>query len=279
MNNHLITNFSFHNKVVFISGGLGGIGRTTIEMLLKQGANIAFTYAEGQESIKQAQELVDIAPNQLSMHGLDLRYINSIRHSLTSAHEKWGRLDILINNAAVGSSTVEQYSDGMDGFSQDSIMFSINADGVLKMCQVFLEKIKNQINTTNLKMINISSVGGGIQAFPGFRLSDGMSKAGVAFMTKQLASEMVHTDIDVFAICPGATRTKMFEASTLNKMTESERKKFIHILPKRRLIEPYEIANIIIFLASEYSTPLHGAVIDASMGLGVRPGLQTENQM
>ena len=48
-------------------------------------------------------------------------------------------------------------------------------------------------------------------------------------------------------------------------------------LPKGRLIAPEEIANLIVFLASEYSTPLHGAVIDASMGLGVRPGLITEH--
>jgi hypothetical protein len=47
-------------------------------------------------------------------------------------------------------------------------------------------------------------------------------------------------------------------------------------LPKGRLIEPVDIANIVLFLASDYSTPMHGAVIDASMGLGVRPGLITE---
>jgi NAD(P)-dependent dehydrogenase (short-subunit alcohol dehydrogenase family) len=56
----------------------------------------------------------------------------------------------------------------------------------------------------------------------------------------------------------------------------NEQHEFTAALPKGRLIEPVDIANIVLFLASDYSTPMHGAVIDASMGLGVRPGLITE---
>lgn len=155
-------------------------------------------------------------------------------------------------------------------------MFMINADGTLKVCQTFLALMAGCIKTDPLKIINLSSVGGGIQAFPGFRLSDGMSKAAVALLTRQLAAELTDSRVDVFAICPGATNTAMFQASTLNAMTPEEREAFTTGLPKGRLIAPEEIANLIVFLASEYSTPLHGAVIDASMGLGVRPGLITE---
>ena len=60
------------------------------------------------------------------------------------------------------------------------------------------------------------------------------------------------------------------------KMSKLKREEFLTRLPKRRLIEPIEVANIIVFLASEYSSVLNGAVIDASMGLGVRPGSLTE---
>ena len=156
-------------------------------------------------------------------------------------------------------------------------MFLINADGTLKVCQTFLALMADHLKSDPLKIINLSSVGGGIQAFPGFRLSDGMSKAAVALLTRQLAAELTDTRVDVFAICPGATNTAMFQASTLNAMTPEQRDMFTAGLPKGRLIAPEEIANLIVFLASEYSTPLHGAVIDASMGLGVRPGLITEH--
>ena len=261
-------------KTAFVTGGLTGIGRAAVEKLLAHGANVAFTYARGQEAPGEAQALAASAPGRLSAHPLDQRYLESIRESVEGALERWGRLDILVNNAAVGSATVGRYAD--DPFIQDSEMFRINADGALKVCQIFMEKISAQKNESSVKIINLSSVGGGVQAFPKFRLSDGMSKAGVALMTRQLAAETVHRDIDVFAVCPGATRTKMFESSTLDPMSEDERTAFIASLPKKRLIEPSEIADIIIFLASACSTPMHGAVIDASMGLGVRPGIMTE---
>ena len=95
-------------------------------------------------------------------------------------------------------------------------------------------------------------------------------------MSRQIAAEHVHTPLDVFAICPGATNTGMFQASTLNALTDAERAAFIDRLPKQRLIEPEEIAELIAILLTPHRRVLHGAVRDASMGLGGRPGLMTE---
>jgi NAD(P)-dependent dehydrogenase (short-subunit alcohol dehydrogenase family) len=265
---------SLRGKIAFVTGGLGGIGRVCVQSLLAHGARVAFTYADGQEPESAALEVVTEHPESLSVHPLDLRYNSSIQTCFKQVLERWGRVDILVNNAAVGSATVAAY--GNDRASQDSVMLAINADGTLKMCQAFLESMQNRVSDHALKIINISSVGGGIQTFPGFQMSDGMSKAAVAFMTRQLAAELTDSSIDVFAICPGATNTGMFQASTLNPMTLEQRAEFIQSMPKGRLIEPEEIANIVVFLASGYSTPLHGAVIDVSMGLGVRPGIITE---
>ncbi|MEM7114012.1 MAG: SDR family oxidoreductase [Chloroflexota bacterium] len=263
-----------NGKVVFLTGGMGGIGQACIDSFVAHGAQVAFTYADGQESAESAQQLVATTPEQLSAHPLDLRFVRSIETCMEAVMQRWGRIDIVVNNAAVGSATVAAYAK--NSAEQDSAMLTINADGTLKVCQTFLRLMRASLMTDSLKIINLSSVGGGVQVFPGFRLSDGMSKAAVAFMTRQLAAELSDTRVDVFAICPGATNTPMFQASTLNKLSADERRAFTNALPKRRLIEPYEIANIITFLASSYSTPMHGAVIDASMGLGVRPRLITE---
>lgn len=265
---------SVDGKVVLVTGGMGGIGWACVDVLRAHGAVVAFTYAEGVDSLDQVAQRVSDNSTQLSAHSLDLRSAVSITQCVDEVIARWGHIDILVNNAAVGSATVATYAD--DATSQDTTMLQINADGSLKMCQAFLAAAQANITTVPRKIINFSSVGGGIQNFPGFRLSDGMSKAAVAFMTKQLAAELVHTAVDVFAICPGATNTPMFQASTLNHMTVDEQQAFAASLPKGRLIEPIDIANIVLFLASGYSTPMHGAVIDASMGLGVRPGLITE---
>jgi NAD(P)-dependent dehydrogenase (short-subunit alcohol dehydrogenase family) len=274
LNNILNFRTSISGKVALVSGGLGGIGSACVQSLLTHGARVAFTFAEGQEPESTALEVVAEHPENLSAHALDLRYNTSIRTCFQGVLERWGRVDILVNNAAVGSATAAAY--GNDRASQDSAMLAINADGTLKMCQAFLESMQHRATDHALKIINISSVGGGVQTFPGFQISDGMSKAAVAFMTRQLAAELTDSMIDVFAVCPGAVNTAMFQASTLNPMTLEQRESFIRSMPKGRLIEPEEIANIVVFLASGYSTPLHGAVIDASMGLGVRPGLITE---
>lgn len=265
---------SLAGRVAFVTGGVGGIGRACVAALLAHGAHVAFTYVAGHDRAEEALRMAAADPERLSAHALDLRDPSSIQHSMEQAIARWQRLDILINNAAVGSATVAAYAD--TAAAQDSAMLAINADGALKVCQTFLSLCGDTLAATPRKIINLSSVGGGIQTFPGFRLSDGMSKAAVAALTRQLAAELVHTSVDVFAICPGATNTPMFQASTLSHMTPEQQQAFAASLPKGRLIAPEEIASIIIFLASGYSTPLHGAVIDASMGLGVRPGLITE---
>lgn len=265
---------SLRGKVAFVTGGMSGIGRTCVESLVTHGCRVAFTYAAGHEAPAAAQALVAQSNGMLSAHPLELRDMQSIQAAFAAAAAQWGDLHILVHAAAVGSATVRAYAT--DAASQDTQMLAINADGALKVCTSFLAHAQPTIDTVSRKLITFSSVGGGIQNFPGFRLSDGMSKAAVAFLTKQLAAELTQTRVDVFALCPGATDTPMFRASTLEGMSAAEQAVFAAGLPKGRLIQPIDIARIVVFLASEYSTPLHGAVIDASMGLGVRPGLITE---
>ncbi len=221
---------SLAGRVAFVTGGLGGIGRACVESLVAHGTLVAFTYAGGHDAADAVGELVATAPDQLSAHALDLRFDASIRRSLSEARDRWGAIDILINNAAVGTATVATYADS--AAEQDSAMLAINADGTLKMCQAFVEINAARTVDGALKLINISSVGGGVAVFPGFRLSDGMSKAAVAFLTRQLAAELTDSMIDVFAVCPGATNTAMFQASTLKPMSQERREAFVASMPK-----------------------------------------------
>lgn len=252
-------------RVALVTGGARGIGQATVEHLQDAGFRVVFTYVPGFDTLDPVRDQIALP--------LDLRDPAGPAAVLARVVERCGGVDVLVNNAAVGSATVAGFSP--DPGLQDALMMQINAVGTLGMCQRFLTTPATQTAIPR-KIINIASVGGGIAAFAGFRLSDGMSKAAVAHLTRQLAAEQVAPGVDVFALCPGATNTAMFRASTLDPMTPNDRARFIGALPKGRLIEPAEIAALVGFLASPASTVLHGAVIDASMGLGVRPGLMTE---
>lgn len=265
---------SLRDRVVLVTGGLGGIGRACIERFSVHGALVAFTFADGIETAEVAAGVAATDPERRSAHPLDLRSTASIEACLESVLERWGRAEVLVNNAAVGSATVAALSD--DPAVQDRAMLDVNAAGTLALSLAFIRAAEGRPTDLPRKIISVSSVGGGVAAFPGFRVSDGMSKAAVAHMTRHLAAELVDAPFDVMAICPGATDTPMFRASTLDALDDRQRAAFLSRLPKGRAIAADEIADLIVVLASGLSTALHGAVIDASMGLGVRPGRMTE---
>lgn len=258
--------------VALITGGWRGIGRACVDRLRQGGTRVALTYVSGAEPADQIADWVASDADLIALP-LDLRDPDGPGQTIAATCAQWGGVDILINNAAVGSATVAAFAATQA--AQDAAMLGINALGTLAMCRAFLAAPSTMPDTPR-KLISIASVGGGIAAFPGFSLSDGMSKAAVAHLTRQLAAECMAPGTDIFALCPGATDTEMFRQSTLNPLPPEKRAAFLQRLPKERLITPAEIAEVVAFLAGPHSSVLHGAVIDASMGLGVRPGRMTE---
>ncbi len=249
-------------KTALITGATRGIGLATLRLFLNKGYCVIGTYYRRHE----------IAHRLIAEYGEERLQFYQLFQGNSHSHEQLmarltGPINVLINNAGTGSKTVEQISK--KHFEQDQAMLHINALGPLWLCQSIIPLM----SVEGGKIINIASVSGGITHFPSYRLADGMSKAAVTFMTKQLANDHVHTNIDIFAVCPGATDTDMLNASTLKTLSKQQRQMFIQGLAKNRLIDPIEIANICLFLASDQSQVLHGAIIDASMGLGVAPEL------
>lgn len=112
-------------------------------------------------------------------------------------------------------------------------------------------------------------------AFPGLHVADGMSKAAIAYLTRHLAADLVHQPVGIFAVCPGAVASTMLEASMPDGRTGGQRRAWEARLPRHRLIQPAEIADLVWWLATASAAVLHGAVLDASMGLGAHPGLRT----
>lgn len=249
------------NKVALVTGASKGIGKAILKKFIEDGIRVIGTY---NSSSVEANKLIDeLGEDNLEFIKFDLAEPSSHAVLMEKLPDT---VDILVNNAGVGSKTVEAITE--DKFEQDIAFMKINALGPLWLTQALIKADKKCT-----KVINISSVGGGIFHFPGFRYADGMSKSAITFMTKQLAAENTNTSLDVFAVCPGATDTDMFNASSINCLSKNEQKLFIASLPKGRLINPREIAELCSFLIKKESQILHGAVIDSSLGLGVNPGI------
>lgn len=262
-----------NKKKILVTGGTQGIGIATVHLLAQKGYEVHLTY---RKSSRVADELKKQYEGQIYAYQLDQGDPEAVKKADFLNNIEW---DGIVFNAALGSATVQNYSSEEDNFgmASDEAMLKVNALGPLWI----YKKVKDSLlaKPTKTKLIFLSSVGGGITAFPKFLLSDGMSKCAVAFLAKQLAAENTDTLIDVFSICPGATETPMFTASTLEGMSVDERKNFENGLPKKRLISPSEISYWIHQLLQDESTVLHGSNIDASMGLGVRPGIMTEQNL
>jgi len=265
-------NTNLEGQVAIVTGGSQGIGAATAFTLGQAGASVALTYNRSKSKAMEVVEKIKKLSSKAIALPLNLQDRASIDGMVSKTMEKFGRIDILVNNAAVGSASVAHYADPE---KLDQAMIEINTLGVLLCVQAVIPIMVEQ---NYGKIINVSSVGGGVAVFPKFKASDGMSKCAVAFLSRQIVADYPHHRIDAFSICPGAVNTRMFRESTLDHLSPEERDAFISSLPMGRLIEPEEIAALILFLCSPAAVVCRGAVIDASLGLGVRPGLISEKE-
>ena len=249
-------------RSVLITGGSSGIGAAMVREFAAAGHAVRFTYHGGRE---RAEALLgELGDCDAAAFQLNLGERESHGRLLAALP---GPVEILVNNAGLGSKTVERIS--ADVHDQDEALLRVNALGVLWLTRDLLPAMES---AGFGKVILISSVGGGVAAFPEFHVADGMSKAAIAYMGRHLQGQLNRTPIDVFTLCPGATETPMFWASTLAHLDDSARAALIDALPGRRLIEPAEIARLAVWLCTDAARPLRGAVLDASLGLGADPG-------
>ena len=246
---------------VFITGGSKGIGRALVYIFQNAGYDVTFSYRTGKAD---AQKIVSDFPKHQRPASV---YLDLSNHaSIEDCFSLHRDTDILILNAGLGSKTVEAITK--IPHEQDQQLMQVNALGSLAACQLCLPVMKRR---NAGKIILLSSVGGGVASFPGFKLADLMSKAAISCLGRQLGAELASTGIDIFTVCPGATDTDMFRKSTLDHLPPSQRAGLIENLPGQRLISPDEIAQLCLYLCQPEGRILRGAVLDASLGLGSWP--------
>lgn len=283
---------------VVVTGGSTGIGEAIVTVFAQAGHRVLFTYLTRRTNAERLQSRY----RHVTATQLDQAQVDSVA-AFSRTVDHWAGpagVHVLVNNAALGSATVRQYvhqqreSPNLSKFATEQLpssavdmlqraqndlaLMRVNALGPLWVTDALSDSIHRAAdNSGRATIIFIGSVGGGSSAvFPEYCAADLMSKAALTYFSKHLAAQHVRDNIDVLCLSPGATETDMFRQSTLSTIPDVPA--FVDSMPKRRLIQPHEIAKSVFWLSVE-SPPgvFHGSVLDASMGLAVRPGLQTEN--
>jgi 3-oxoacyl-[acyl-carrier protein] reductase len=240
-------------KTAIITGGSRGIGKAIVEIFVKQGANVAFTYSSSSDAAKAIENELSTNNVKVKSYKSDASNFEEAQLLAASVLEEFGSIDILINNA---------------GITKDNLLMRMSEEDFDRVIQVNLKSVFNMtkaVQRTMLKqrkgsIINMSSVIG-VKGNAG-QSNYAASKAGIIGFTKSMAIELGSRNIRSNAIAPGFIVTEMTE-----ELGEETIKQYFEAIPLKRGGSPEEIANICVFLGSDMSSYLTGQVLNVDGGM------------
>lgn len=238
-------------KVAIVTGGSRGIGRAIVERLAREGAKVAFVYNSNSDAANAVVE--ELSDFEVAAFQADVRSKEAADKVVEDVVEKWGTVDILVNNAGIirdgllATMDSEQWQDVID----------TNLTSVFNFCQ---SVTRTMMSARYGRIINMSSVAAEVSN-PG-QANYAASKGGIEGFTKCVATELARRGITANAVAPGFIETDMTEA-VVNAAGKEIKKR----IPARRLGQPDDIANAVLFLASDESSYVTGQVLRVDGGL------------
>lgn len=249
------------NKVVIVTGAAAGIGRATAVRFAEEGARIAAWDISDKEAPAVVKD-VEAAGGTAVFRTVNVADVSSVEAGVREAIEKWGRIDVLINNAGITrDAQLAKWKDG----TLSATMTDEQWDAVIGV------NLKGVFNCTRAVVPHMIAGGGGVilsaSSVVGLYGNFGQTnyvatKAGVIGMTRTWARELGKYKIRVNAVAPGFIGTEMVRAMP-PKVVES----MMSHTPLGRLGDPRDIANAYAWLASDQASFVHGTVISVDGGL------------
>jgi 3-oxoacyl-[acyl-carrier protein] reductase len=241
------------DKVAVVTGAGKGIGRVIAKRLFKEGAKVS-SWDKDFDLVKDLSKQLDPSGKNILSIKADVTVEGEIQSAVEQTVRAWGKIDILVNNAGISRhKTISEMS--VDDFMQ---VIWVNLTGTFICCKyVVLEMQKHKRG----KIINISSLGGRTGR-PGVGVNYAASKAGIIGLTRTLAREVGGSGIYVNAICPGPI---------LTEQTKQYPREVFESWNVGRAIQrdgyPEDVADAVVFLASEKSDWITGASLDINGGI------------
>jgi len=240
-------------RVVMVTGGMGGLGETISRKMGDAGYKVAVTYSPGND--KRDRWLADMKSHGHDFAAVecDVADIDSCARAVTQVQVTLGPVDILVNNAGI---TRDMTFKKMTKIDWEAVT-DTNLGSVFNMCK---QTVDGMVERGWGRVINVSSVNGSKGAFGQTNYS--AAKAGMHGFTKALALEVARKGVTVNTISPGYIGTKMVTAIPKDILDS----KILPQIPVGRLGKPEEVAGLIIYLASEEAAFVTGANIAINGG-------------
>lgn len=239
-------------KTAIITGASKGIGAATAILFAQKGYNVVINYNESFESANLLARSLN--SNGYSVTALKANVVNKLEVDLLIKETvyKYGGVDVMVNNAGVAFQGLITDTDEYDAAK----IFDVNLKGVFNCCRAVTPTMVEQKSG---KIINISSMWGQVGA--SCEVAYSAAKAGVIGLTKALAKELAPSGITVNAVAPGLIETSMNANYSVEDLNA-----FVEDIPLGRMGNANEIAEAILFLASEKADYITGQVLGVNGG-------------
>jgi 3-oxoacyl-[acyl-carrier protein] reductase len=244
--------YDFAGKAVLVTGSSRGIGAAILTGFAQAGASCVLHYWDDPDGAnrKDANALAGQLGENVVLLAADVREAAQVESLMRQAKERFGGLDVVVNNAGIiRDKTLRKMT--LDDWHA---VIRTNLDGVFHGCKYGAEVLRD-----GGRIVNIASVAG-LVGFHG-QANYAAAKAGVIGLTRVLAKELARRGITVNAIAPGMIQTAMAGEVKPEVLAE-----YVKQIPAGRLGQPADVANAVLFLASEESGYITGQVLPVTGG-------------
>ena len=252
----MLKDFQLTGKRAVITGGAKGIGRAIAELFVEAGATVIITDRDEAAGKQTVAELNARCPSSASLYILDVTDRGAAERIAEAIAAEVGVPDILVNNAGIVRNGPASETSEADWRA----VIDVNLNGVFFCAQAFGKRMAAMGRGA---IVNISSMCGEIVVYPQPQVAYNAAKAGVNLITKSLAVEWAKQGVRVNAVAPGYTATELTLAGRSNEEWFST---WMRMTPQGRLGEPREIANAVLFLASDAASFVTGTVLAVDGG-------------